>query len=326
MMLRKLVRICISVSIAMLCLFGGGYSWAGEWPDGTLELVVPWSAGGGSDTMARFIAKAIKDNQLISDPIVVVNKPGGNAQIGSAYVMSKKGDPRMWMTLSSAQILSPLAGMGSIRALDFTPLAQVAADSFLLVAKSDSKYKTVEDVIAAAKADPGNIAVGGTGRGSEDHLCTFLLGDAAGVEFNFIAFSSGGEVMSNLLGGHVDLAWANPNECLSQVEGGLVRTIAVTTEERLGGKMDCPTFKEAGYNVVFIGVRGIHGPPDMPAEAVKASIEVLRKACETEAWQKGYVEAKYLQPKFIAGEDYRKVIQHDEEVAEKSLKKMGIAK
>ena len=323
---RRHARIWILTLIAIFCLSGWTAVSAEQWPTETLELVVPWKAGGGSDTMARFITKAIKDNNLCKEPAVVVNKPGGNAQIGTAYVMSKKGNPNVWMTLSSAQILSPIAGMGTIKASDLTPLAQMAADSFLLVVKADSPFRTVDDVVKAAKANPGGINIGGTGRGADDHLCAFLFESAAKIKLNYIAFSGGGEVMSNLLGGHIDMAWANPNECLSQVEGGLVRTIAVTTQERLGGKMDCPTFQEAGYDVVFIGVRGIHGPPDMPEEAVKASINLLRKVSTTTEWQKGYIEAKYLQPKFIAGDDYRKVIERNEEIAKKALTEMGIIK
>ena len=310
--------------IALFCLVGWGTGFAAEWPASSLEIVVPWKAGGGSDTLARFIAKTIKDNQLISQPAMVVDKPGGNAQIGTAYVMSKKGEPNVWMTLSSAQILSPLAGMGTIKASDTTPLAQMAGDSFLLVAKTDSKFKTIQEVVAAAKANPEGIKVGGTGRGADDHVCTYLLERAGGVKFNYIAFSGGGEVMTNLLGGHIDLAWANPNECLGQIKGGLLRPLAVSTEERLGGELNCPTFKEAGYDMVFVQVRGIQGPPDMSKEAVEASIEVLRKVSESEAWQKGYIEANYLQSKFIAGDDYAKVITENEKTAKEALKDMGL--
>lgn len=325
--MRKTKSVSVVLSlITLFCLLGWVSAFAAEWPTSNLEIVVPWKAGGGSDTLARFIAKTIKDNQLISEPVVVVDKPGGNAQIGTAYVMSKKGDPNVWMTLSSAQILSPLAGMGTIKASDTTPLAQMAGDSFLLVAKADSKFKTVDEVVAAAKANPEGVKIGGTGRGADDHLCTFLLERAAGIKLNYIAFSGGGEVMTNLLGGHIDLAWANPNECLGQIKGGLLRPLAVSTEERLGGDLDCPTFKEAGYDVVFIQVRGIQGPPDMPEDAVKASIEVLRKVSETETWKKGYIEANYLQPKFIGGEDYAKVIAQNEETAKEALKEMGIGK
>lgn len=323
--MRRKTNVGIVLSlITLFCLGCGGIGFAGNWPTSSLELVVPWKAGGGSDTLARFIAKTIKDNQLISEPVMVVDKPGGNAQIGTAYVMSKKGDPNVWLTLSSAQILSPLAGMGTIKASDTTPLAQMAGDSFLLVAKTDSKFKTIQDVVAAAKANPEGIKVGGTGRGADDHVCSYLLERAAGVKFNYIAFSGGGEVMTNLLGGHIDLAWANPNECLGQIKGGLLRPLAVSTEERLGGELNCPTFKEAGYDMVFVQVRGIQGPPDMPKEAVEASIEVLRKVSESEAWQKGYIEANYLQSKFIAGDDYAKVIAQNEETAKEALKEMGI--
>lgn len=292
----------------------------------TIEFVVPWSAGGGSDTMARFIVKAIKDNNLTDDSFVVVNKPGGNGQIGEAYVLNKKGDPNVWMTLSSGQISTPLAGLGKIKATQFTAIAQMAGDVNLLVLSKDSKYKTVADVIKAAKANPGNLNIGGSGRGTEDHVCTYLLEKASGIKLNYVSFSGGSEVMSNLLGGHIDLAWANPNECLGQVKGGLARMLAVTTEDRLKLLPDVPTFRELGYDIIFWQVRGVQGPPAMPADALKWSIDLLRKVSKTKTWDKDYVEGKVLTPRFIAGEAYTKVIKDNEVMFREALSAMGLLK
>jgi putative tricarboxylic transport membrane protein len=310
----------VFVALALVLAFTG--SLGAE----TIEFVVPWAAGGGSDTMARFIVKAIKDNKLSDADFAVVNKDGGNGQIGEAYVLNKKGDPNTWMTLSSGQISTPLAGLGKIKATQFTALAQMAGDVNLLVVAANSKYKSVDDVVKAAKANPGNLNVGGSGRGTEDHVCTYLLEKATGIKLNYTSFSGGSEVMSNLLGGHIDIAWANPNECIGQVKGGLAVMLAVTTEERVKLLPDVPTFRELGHDIIFWQVRGVHGPPNMPKEAAQAAVELLRKASQTPTWDKDYVEGKVLTPRFIPGESYTQVIKDNEEMFREALGAMGLLK
>jgi putative tricarboxylic transport membrane protein len=292
----------------------------------TVEFVCPWKAGGGSDVMARFLVKAIKDNNLTDADFVVVNKPGGDGQVGEAYVVNKKGDPNVWMTLSSGQISTPLAGLGEIKATQFAALAQMAGDTNLLVVDAKSKYKTVKDVVEAAKANPGKMNSGGSARASEDHLTNYLLEKGAGIKINYTPFSGGSEVMSNLMGGHLDIAWANPSECVNQVKGGLLRMLAVTTEERLALLPDVPTFRELGYDIIFWQVRGVHGPPDMPADAVKWSVDLLQKASETKTWKEEYVKGNVLTPRFIPGEKYTQVIKQNEDMFREAFSAMGILK
>ncbi len=292
----------------------------------TITFVVPWSAGGGSDTMARFLVKSIRDNKLTDADFVVANKVGGNGQIASAYVIKKKGNPNTWMTLASGQISIPLAGLGKIKATDFTALAQVAGDVNLLVVKQDSPFKSVADVAKWAKANPGKLNVGGSATAAEDHICTYLLEKATKTKMNYTAFSGGGQVMSNLLGGHIDVAWANPNECIGQVKGGLVRMLAVTKEDRLALLPDVPSFKELGYDLVFWQVRGIHGPPNMPKDAIEWSMNILKKATETDTWKKEYLTGKVLTPRFIPGAEYTKVIKENEEMFREALGAMGFLK
>ena len=317
MRLKKGFRLGL-ISLALVVVF------TGVTVAETVEFVVPWRAGGGSDTMARFIIKAIKDNNLTDADFVVVNKVGGNGQIGSAYVINKKGKPYTWMTLSSGQISVPLAGLGKIKATHFTALAQMAGDVNLLVVSAKSPYKSVKDVIEAGKKKVLNV--GGSGTATEDHLCTYLLGKAGGIKLNYTSFSGGSGVMQNLLGGHIDVAWANPNECIGQVKGGLVRMLAVTKEDRLTLLPDVPSFKELGYDLVFWQVRGVHGPPNMPPEAVKWAVDLLKKASETDTWKKEYLTGKVLTPRFIPGEAYTKVIKENEEGFREALGDMGILK
>ena len=291
------------IALATVLIFAG---YAGA---RTVTFVVPWSAGGGSDTMARFIVKSIKDNNLTDANFVVADKPGGNGQIGSAYVIKKKGNPNTWMTLSSGQISIPLAGLGKIKATHFTALTQMAGDVNLLVVSKDSPLKTVADVTKAAKANPGKLNVGGSGTAGEDHLCTYLLEKGTNTKMNYTSFSGGGEVMSNLLGGHIDVAWANPNECIGQVKAGLVKMLAITKEDRLALLPDVPSFKELGYDIVFWQVRGVHGPPNMAQKDIDWAVDLLKRASETDTWKNEYLKGKVLTPRFIPGAEYTKVIK-----------------
>ena len=294
-----------------------------NWPTKAIEFVVPWKAGGGSDTMSRFLVKAIKDNQLSDQPIVVINKPGGSAQIGSAYVLAQQKSAHTLLSLSSAQIIGPLAGLGTIKVSDLTPLAQVAADTFILVTRKDAPFQTLEDALDKAQKAPRSLKVGGTGTFSDDHLCNYLFEKATNIKTNYIAFNGGGEVMSNLLGGHVDVAWANPNECLGQIKGGLVRALAISSENRLGGVLNtCPTFTELGKDMVFYQIRGVLGAPDMPEDAKKAAIEMIQKATETVQWREGYLKAKRLEARFIGGEAFEQLIQKNEEMIKKAVAEM----
>jgi len=230
------------------------------------------------------------------------------------------------MTLSSGQISIPLAGLGKIKATHFTALTQMAGDVNLLVVSKDSPLKTVADVTKAAKANPGKLNVGGSGTAGEDHLCTYLLEKGTNTKMNYTSFSGGGEVMSNLLGGHIDVAWANPNECIGQVKAGLVKMLAITKEDRLALLPDVPSFKELGYDIVFWQVRGVHGPPNMAQKDIDWAVDLLKRASETDTWKNEYLKGKVLTPRFIPGAEYTKVIKENEDMFREALGAMGILK
>lgn len=318
-------RLVIAMVVAIMVVMGVmGAALAGGYPEKAIEFVVPWRAGGGSDTMARFIVKGIKDAGATQQAFQVVNKAGGNGQIGTAYVLNKAKNPYVWMTLSSGQISVPLAGLGKIKATQLTPLAQMAGDVNLIVVKKDSPFKSIKDVIEAGQKKTLNV--GGSGTGTEDHICTYLLEKHGKIKLNYASFSGGSGVMSNLLGGHVDIAWANPNECMSQYKGGLVRLLAVSTKKRLPLLSEVPTFEEQGVPLEFWQVRGVHGPPGMPAEAIEGSIKLLKAASESKVWKEEYLQGKVLTPRFIPGADYTKVIKENEDMFREALGAMGLLK
>jgi len=298
---------------------------AASYPEKPINYIVPWAAGGGSDIMARTIAEIIRKYNFLPQPVVVVNRPGGSGAIGMNEVFQKKGDPYTIIGVVSGQISTPLAIKAPVDGAMFAPISNMAMDEYLLVVKTDSPFKTAQDLIEAAKAKPDVVTVGGSGTtGSEDHISTGLLGKAANVRLKYVPFNSGGEVMGALLGGHIDSAWANPNECLSQVRGGLVRILGVAAPERIKIFPDVPTFKEMGYDAVYRQFRAVSGAPEMPDYAVKTIAEALKKVSETEDWQKGYIEKNGLTSLYLGPEEYAKFLKDVKEEYRQILVDLGV--
>jgi putative tricarboxylic transport membrane protein len=208
----------------------------------------------------------------------------------------------------------------------FTPLMIVAIDELMLSVKADSKYQTIEEFVRAAKAEPGKLTVGGTATNSEDHIFTYLLEQAAGIKVKYVPFNSGGEVTAALLGGHVDAAVENPNEVVAQVEAGKAKNLAVAARKRLKDAPDLPTFAEKGYEFYWEQKRGVVGPADMGADAVKWWQDTLRKVVATPRWQDGYIKRNLLTPTDWTGDEAMKYLDGLNDKYVKALGDLGALK
>lgn len=295
-------------------------------PERDVELVVPYSAGGGSDTNGRFVANVIKEHDLIDSNLMVVNKPGGSGAVGNAYVNSKSGDNHTISTWVPGQSTSALLNDAEVELKDVTPLGTLALDSFLLLVDQDSPYETVEDFISAAEENPGEISVGGSGKGGEDHLVYHMLQESAGIEMKYVTFQGGGESLSNLMGGHVDAIFSNPNEVMSQIEAGELRPLATTSENKLSGSLESvPTFADAGHPDVYYEMfRGYAGPPDMSEEAIAYWEDVLKQVSETEMYQEEYIDKFNLTSSFKDADESKKFFKDHFNQSKEILTEMGM--
>jgi len=322
--MRKSVTL-LAVLGLVLGLCSSGPAWA-AYPDKPITFVVPFSAGGGSDVMARAIAKVFQDEKLLPQPLVVENRPGGSGAVGYAYVARRVGDPYIIATVSSSFWTTPLTAESPVNHEDFTPISGLGLDPFLLMVNPKSPYKTLEEIIKAAKEKPMGLTVGGTSL-SDDRVCTGLLEKAAGIKFNYVPFEGGGEAMTALLGGHVDLCWANPGEALNQLEAGRAAVLAVSVEERLAQLPDVPTFSEAGYpQVVHYQLRGIVAPKNVPEEAVKVLEAAFKKLHESQAWQKDYMERFMVTPRYYNAKDFANAIVERNNAYTVVYKEIGVLK
>lgn len=320
----KLFRAGTMVLLTMLTFVVGAQ--AAEWkPSKPIEFVAPYAPGGGSDVLARSIASVIDAEKLSPVPLLVVNRAGGNGLVGTTAVAQQRGNPLTLLTFISGQTSAPLvAGGGSATFRDLTMIALLAIDEQLIVVKTDSPLKTVEDVVAAAKQR--TLTIGGTGTGQEDQMCNRLFERAADIKLRYVPFNSGGECITAVMGGHVDMIWANPGEFIPQWEAKMVRPIAIAKETRIPELPDVPTFKEKGYDVTFKMFRGISAAPGIPPEAATFYENMMKRMSESPRWKEGYLKRYMLSPAWMGSKDFIQFVGQSEELFKGILKELGLLK
>jgi putative tricarboxylic transport membrane protein len=324
--MKKLTKLFVLVLFASVVAFGSaGTLGAAQYPEKPITLIVHAGAGGGSDIFSRTLASSVEKDKLLPKPIIVENKPGGSGAIAFAYVAGKKKDPYFLLTAVTSFLTTPLMGLTPVGLKDFTPIANFAFDEYMLMVGPKSKYKSVKEIIADAKANPKKLTVGGTQLGSSDSICAYLVEKAAGVQFNFIVFNGGGEVNAALLGGHIDIAVSNPGEALELSKAGKVKLLGVYSDKRLPGAPDVPTLKEQGVNVTYVQNRGLVAPADIPADARKVLEEAFAKYMKTDIFKK-YLEDNMLSAAWMNGETFGKWLEAENAKYAVIVKDMGLIK
>jgi putative tricarboxylic transport membrane protein len=280
-----------------------------KYPSKTIEVVVPYAPGGGTDNLMRMITGIMDENKWSPVPLNVNNRAGGSGAVGYNYLINKKGDSHVVAGATPMIVSGKIEGRlpGDHRDA-MTILMIVAIDELMLSVRSESPFKTIDDFVKAARAKPGGLTVGGTATLTEDHIFTYLFEQAAKIQVKYVPFNSGGEVTTALMGGHIDAAVENPNEIVAQTEAGKAKNLAVAARKRLADAPDVPTFAEKGYAFYWEQMRGVVGPANMAPEAVKWWQDTLKKVTATKKWQETYIKRNLLTPVAWTGEEANKYL------------------
>lgn len=302
------------------------FSFSQKYPSRTVEIVVPYAPGGGTDNLMRMITGIIDENKWSPVPLNVNNRAGGSGAVGYNYLINKKSDPHVIAGATPMIVSGKIEGRlpGNHRDA-MTILMIVAIDELMLSVRNESPYKTIDDFVRAARAKPGGLTVGGTATLTEDHIFTYLFERAAKIQVKYVPFNSGGEVTTALMGGHIDAAVENPNEIVAQTEAGKARNLAVAARKRLKDAPDVPTFAEKGYEFYWEQMRGVVGPANMAPEAVKWWVDTLKKVTETKKWQEQYIKRNLLTPTQWTGEEANKYLDGLHSKYEEALKGLKAA-
>ena len=289
--------------IAVVMALTGARVWSQEFkPSKQIEGVVHTGPGGGSDLLARAIAEMLQKEKLISQRMQIVNKSGGGSAVAMAYLAEKKGDPHTIGFFTGVWVTNPLTSKeATVTVKDLTPIVRLILEPAVIAVKADSPYKNMNDFIEAAKKSPNQLRQSGGSVTGRDNLMRLLIQKATGAQWTYISFPSGGERLSNLLGGHVQMMVIEPQEAGEHIRAGNLRVIASLTEKRLPSLPNVPTIKEQGIDVTIIPqARGVFAPPAASKEVVQYWEGVFDRFAKSASW-KQYVEQNQFEDGYLKG-------------------------
>jgi putative tricarboxylic transport membrane protein len=292
-----------AVLVAVAVVFATNAA-AEEWqPKKPVEFVIMAGPGGGADKMARLMQTIIEKHDLSSKPVIPVNKAGGSGAEALVYLKGKSGDDHTIMVTLNSFYTTPLRQANlNIDPLEFTPIARMAEDTFLLWVHKDSGITNMDEFVAAAKAKGKDWVMAGTGKAQEDELLTNFLNTTYGLTMRYVPFKGGGDVAKQLAGQHADSTVNNPSEALGFYESGDVVPIAAFTKERLALFPDVPTMGELGHPNAYFMQRSVVGPPGMSDEAATFYRRVFADVYKSAEWQE-YMKKKSLLGEFMTGDE-----------------------
>lgn len=298
-------------------------AWAQGYPERPVEMIVPYSAGGGTDAVARAFAESMR--KQLPQSLLVVNKAGAGGAIGLTEVMSARPDGyRIGMGTVEITML-PHMGVAKFAIDDFIPIAMLNAEPSAVSVKMDAPWRTIEEFLAHAKANPGVVRIGNSGMGAIWHLAAESMGQKTGTKFLHVPYAGAAPAVTDLLGGHIEAITVSPAEVAQHVAGGKVRILAVMADQRYKRFDTVPTLKEKGYDVSISTWRGIVAPKRTPEAIVQTLRTASRKASEDPAFREtlNKLDLTYA---YADGPAFQQVMEKDNAFFKGLMTQLGIAK
>ena len=291
----------------------------------SLKMMIPANPGGGWDTTGRALGKSLIESGAASS-VTFDNKGGAAGAIGLAqFVNGSKGDPHAMMVMGAVMLGGIITGKPPVSLSQATPLARLTSEYNVFVLPANSPFKTMADVVAQLKKDPGSVKWGGGSRGSTEHIAAAMLAREVGVDpskINYVAFRGGGEATAAILGGNVSVGGSGLSEFAEYINTGKMRAIAVTSPTRLKGS-NIPTMKEQGFAVEIGNWRGVYGAPGISPEQRKALIDMIVKATKHASWQQA-LEKNNWTPALLTGAEFEKFVDDEFASLRATMAKSGM--
>ncbi|OFJ51248.1 Bug family tripartite tricarboxylate transporter substrate binding protein [Mycolicibacterium grossiae] len=323
---RLLTRWLAAVLLLATAVTGCGVT-RGDDPEGMhrLRMMVPNSPGGGYDLTARTAVKIMEDRD-ITGRVEVFNVIGAGGTVAMARLMNERGNGDLMMMMGLGVVGATYTNGSKARASDATPLARMVEEQEGILVPADSPFRTVADLVAAWKADPAKVTVGGgSSPGGPDHLFPMETARAAGIDprrVNFISYDGGGDLLTALLGKKIAVGTSGLGEYVDQIEAGQVRVLAVSGDERVEG-VDAPTLREAGIDLTFTNWRGVLAPPDISPDDRAALVKVLEELHATDEWKEALVKNGWSDA-FATGEEFDRFLTDQDERVSSTLTELGL--
>ena len=291
-----------------------------------LRMLVPNSPGGGYDVTARTAVKAMEDTKLNSN-VEVFNLPGAGGTVGLGRVVNERGNGKLAMSMGLGVVGSAYTNHSPVSLNDTTPVAKLVEEPNVVVVAKDSPYRSLQQLIADWRRDPGQTPVGGgSSPGGPDHLAPMLMAKAIGLspkQVNYVPFDGGGELLASVLGGKVDFGVSGMGEYRDQIEAGELRVLGVTGAQRIPG-VDAPTLQETGVDVTFTNWRGIVAPPGLSEADRNKLIDLFTRLSATPEWKEALRRNNWTDA-FQPGPQFGEFLRQENDRVVSVLKELGLA-
>ena len=329
--MRRLLRIAAATfAIALTvsaCSGSSSPAGGGGFPDKDLTLIAASDPGGGLDLAARAVQEAMQKEQLLNVGMTVEGIGGGGGNPARAALLKRPDDGYTVVAESNRVFLNPLTGTTDMQPSDFVPVAKLMTEYLVWVVKGDSKWASASQVLDALKTDPRAATFGVATVPSDDQFNVLGPVQKAGIDatkVNVVTFSGGGDLLTNLLGGRVDVVSTGVGELSSFAGTDQIRIIAVSSAERQPDVLaNVPTWKEMGVDFTLDHWRGIFGRAGMPQDAIDWWATTIEKTSQTNTWKD--ILAKHgWTPDFQGPDEFAKTVQTQQASAETLINSLGL--
>lgn len=322
----KIFSLSVVLIVVGLCFALGTATAADKYPSRNIEYVIGWGAGGGSDTFGRVINIPVR--RELKTNVTVVNMPGAASAVAMEYVQQQPADGYTVFGCTSELVSNQLQGRTKYTYKDFTPIIRAHVDVGTIQTVPNENFKTWNEFVAFAKKSDRKIRLGGTGAASFDQIASFIILDSAGIsdQVTYIPFESAGEMHAALMGGHIDAIYEEPGVTLDLIEAGKMIPLIVFTAKRLEKFPDVPAAGELGYEIPPMLWRGIVVKKGTPQEIVDILEKAYIKAMQKPIY-KSFEKNRLLDlfPGFLDSKDFEKDLEHEYQMYQKVVKKLGLA-
>lgn len=316
--------------MAGIVLSGAVNAQTAAWkPEKNVEIVVGTSPGGGQDTSARLVQRIIQEKRLVDVPTAVVNKPGGGSAVGYAYLNQHPGDGHFLMLLTVPLLTNHILKLSPVAPGELTPLALMFEEYIVATVVPGSPIKSGKDLLDRLKKDPTSVSIGVPSLTGGGNFAIVMAAKAAGVDprrLKTVIFKSGGDSMTALLGGHIDVMMSTTAAPIAQRRAGKVRLLTVASPKRLPGELaDVATWRENGVDVVFSNWRGMVGPRGLTAAQIAYWEGVFSRVAATDEFKRD-LEQNHLVANFLRSDEMRSYLKSEYEELKVLLTELGMVK
>ena len=298
-------------------------------PEKAVEIITSSAAGGSNDQVARVMQRILQDEKLLSVPINVINKPGGNQTLAVVYLMQHAADPHYLLLANPTVFTNQLAGITPLHFAELTPIVLLLLEHTVVTVRADSPIKNMRDLAERLKADPDSVAVGIVSRGGANHLALSQAVKSAGADpkkLKAAVFKTNAESMTAMVGGHLQVVASSVSSAFAQVKAGNARMIAIASARRMGGALaNVPTLREQGIDTWVSNWRAIFGPKGMMPAQIALWEDALAKMAATDEWKK-QLEAHDWDGQFLRSRDFAKYLDGEYNATRAIMAELGLAK